>query len=64
MRALGIVVPTVLHGLSDWILTWPYARAEWVRIGIQAFSLFLFLGYTASGTAIERQVRHTPIFPR
>jgi hypothetical protein len=32
----------------------------WIRI--QAFSLFLFLGYTASAAAVERQVRHTPIF--
>ena len=59
---LGIAVPTVLHGLNDWILTWPSTSAEWVWILIQAFSLFLFLGYTASAAAIERRVRHTPVF--
>lgn len=59
---LGIAVPTVLHGLNDWILTWPSILAEWVWILIQAFSLFLFLGYTASAAAIEKRVRHTPVF--
>jgi RsiW-degrading membrane proteinase PrsW (M82 family) len=59
---LGIAVPTVLHGLNDWILTWPSTLAEWVWILIQAFSLFLFLGYTASAAAIEKRVRHTPVF--
>ncbi|MGP7995909.1 MAG: PrsW family glutamic-type intramembrane protease [Streptosporangiaceae bacterium] len=59
---LGIAVPTVLHGLNDWILTWPSTSAEWVWILIQAFSLFLFLGYTASAASIENRVRHTPVF--
>jgi RsiW-degrading membrane proteinase PrsW (M82 family) len=59
---LGIAVPMVLHGLNDWILGWPYASNEWIWIVIQTFSLFLFLGYAASAAAIERQVRHTPIF--
>ena len=59
---LGIAVPMVLHGLNDWILTWPSILAEWVWILIQAFSLFLFLGYTASAAAIEKRVRHTPVF--
>lgn len=59
---LGIAVPTVLHGLNDGILSWPSAQAEWGWILIQAFSLFLFLGYTASAARIEQQVRHTPIF--
>jgi RsiW-degrading membrane proteinase PrsW (M82 family) len=59
---LGIAVPMVLHGLNDWILTWPSTLAEWVWILIQAFSLFLFLAYTASAAAIEKRVRHTPVF--
>lgn len=59
---LGIAVPTVLHGLNDWILTWPYTSAEWGWVLIQAFSLFLFLGYTASAAAIEKRVRRTPVF--
>ena len=59
---LGIAVPTVLHSLNDWILTWPHTSAEWVWILIQAFSLFLFLGYTASAASIENRVRHTPVF--
>jgi RsiW-degrading membrane proteinase PrsW (M82 family) len=59
---LGIAVPMMLHGLNDWILTWPSISAEWGWILIQAFSLFLFLGYTASAAAIEKRVRHTPVF--
>lgn len=59
---LGIAVPTVLHGLNDWILTWPYVSAEGVWVLVQAFSLFLFLGYTASAAAIEKRVRRTPVF--
>ena len=59
---LGIAVPTVLHGLNDWVLTWPSTSAEWGWVLIQAFSLFLFLGYTASAAAIEKRVRHTPVF--
>jgi RsiW-degrading membrane proteinase PrsW (M82 family) len=59
---LGIAVPMVLHGLNDWILTWPSISAEWGWILIQAFSLFLFLGYTASAAAIEKRVRYTPVF--
>jgi RsiW-degrading membrane proteinase PrsW (M82 family) len=59
---LGIAVPTVLHGLNDWVLGWPSVQAELIWILIQALSLFLFLGYTASAARIEQQVRHTPIF--
>jgi hypothetical protein len=33
-----------------------------VWIIIQAFSLFLFLGYTMSATSIERQVSQAPMF--
>jgi RsiW-degrading membrane proteinase PrsW (M82 family) len=59
---LGIAVPTVLHGLNDGVLSWSSGQAEWAWIAIQAFSLFLFLGYSASAARIERQVRHTAIF--
>ncbi len=59
---LGITVPMLLHGLNDWILTWPSTSAEWAWILVQAFSLFLFLGYTASAAAIEKRVRYTPVF--
>jgi RsiW-degrading membrane proteinase PrsW (M82 family) len=58
----GIAVPTVLHGLNDGVLSWSSGQAQWAWLAIQAFSLFLFLGYTASAARIERQVRHTPIF--
>ena len=34
----------------------------WVWILIQAFSVFLFIGYATSAHAIEQEVRHTPIF--
>lgn len=59
---LGIAVPTVLHGLNDWILTWPSVSAEAVWVLVQACSLFLFLGYTASAATIEKRVRRTPVF--
>ncbi len=59
---LGIAVPMILHGLNDWILTWPYTSAEWAWVLVQAFSLFLFLGYTASAASIEQRVRRTPVF--
>ena len=29
---LGIAVPTVLHGLNDWVLTWPSISAEWAWV--------------------------------
>jgi RsiW-degrading membrane proteinase PrsW (M82 family) len=58
--AFGIAVPAVLHGLYDWSAG--AFASLWVPIIIQALSLFLFLGYTMSAAAIERQVRGTPMF--
>jgi RsiW-degrading membrane proteinase PrsW (M82 family) len=58
--AFGIAVPAVLHGLYDWSAG--AFASLWVPIMIQAVSLFLFLGYTMSAAAIERQVRQTPMF--
>jgi RsiW-degrading membrane proteinase PrsW (M82 family) len=58
--AFGIAVPAVLHGLYDWSAG--AFASLWVPIIIQAISLFLFLGYTMSAAAIERQVRQTPMF--
>jgi len=58
--AFGIAVPAVLHGLYDWSAG--AFASLWVPIIIQALSLFLFLGYTMSAAAIERQVRRTPMF--
>ncbi len=56
----GISLAAVLHGLNDWSTSeW---ASLWPWIGIQAFSVFLFLGYTVSAASIERQVRHTPLF--
>jgi RsiW-degrading membrane proteinase PrsW (M82 family) len=59
---LGIAIPAVLHGLNDWSLGGVFGSDLWPWIAIQAFSVFLFLGYTASARAIEQEVRHTPIF--
>jgi RsiW-degrading membrane proteinase PrsW (M82 family) len=58
--AMGIAIPAVLHGLYDWSAG--AFASLWVPIIVQALSLFLFLGYTMSAAAIERQVRQTPMF--
>jgi RsiW-degrading membrane proteinase PrsW (M82 family) len=58
--AFGIGVPALLHGLYDWSAG--AFASLWVPIIIQLISLFLFLGYTMSAAAIERQVRQTPMF--
>jgi RsiW-degrading membrane proteinase PrsW (M82 family) len=58
----GLALPSVLHGLNDWSTTGVFGHNLWPWIGIQAFSVFLFLGYTASAASIEREVRHTPMF--
>jgi RsiW-degrading membrane proteinase PrsW (M82 family) len=58
----GIAVPSVLHGLNDWSLSGYFGNSWWQWVAIQAFSLFLFLGYSATAASIEREVRHTPLF--
>jgi RsiW-degrading membrane proteinase PrsW (M82 family) len=58
--AFGVALPAVLHGLYDWSAS--AFGSLWIPIIIQALSLFLFLGYTMSAAAIERQVRRTPMF--
>ena len=58
----GITIVAVLHALNDWILS--HTNTLWPWVGIQAFSLFLFLGYTLTAHSIERQVRQSPIFRR
>lgn len=58
----GLALPSVLHGLNDWATTGVFGHNLWPWIAIQAFSVFLFLGYTASAASIEREVRHTPMF--
>jgi RsiW-degrading membrane proteinase PrsW (M82 family) len=58
----GLALPSVLHGLNDWSTSGAFGHNLWPWIAIQAFSVFLFLGYTASAASIEREVRHTPIF--
>jgi RsiW-degrading membrane proteinase PrsW (M82 family) len=60
--SMGIAIPAILHGLNDWSLSGVFGNDLWVWIAIQAFSVFLFLGYAASAHAIEQEVRHTPIF--
>ena len=59
---LGIAIPAVLHGLNDWSSSGVFGSSLWPWILIQAFSVFLFLGYASSAHAIEQEVRHTPIF--
>jgi RsiW-degrading membrane proteinase PrsW (M82 family) len=56
----GIALVAVLHALNDWILE--HTNTLWPWVGIQAFSLFLFLGYTLTAVSIERRVRESPIF--
>jgi RsiW-degrading membrane proteinase PrsW (M82 family) len=55
----GITLPAVLHGLNDWSTQ---LTAHWLWIVMEAVSLLLFIGYTMSAAAIERQVRDTPLF--
>ena len=57
---LAVTVPAVLHALNDWSLG--AFNSLWPSVVIQAVSLFLFLGYTMSAAAIERQVSQTPLF--
>jgi RsiW-degrading membrane proteinase PrsW (M82 family) len=60
--SMGLAIPAILHGLNDWSVSGIFGSDLWVWIAIQAFSIFLFLGYAASAHAIEQEVRHTPIF--
>jgi RsiW-degrading membrane proteinase PrsW (M82 family) len=55
----GISLPAVLHGLNDWSTQ---LASHWLWIVMEAISLLLFIGYTMSAAAIERQVRDTPLF--
>jgi RsiW-degrading membrane proteinase PrsW (M82 family) len=57
---LGVSMAALLHALNDWSLG--FFNSYWPWILIQAFSLFLFLGYTISAAAIEQKVRQTPLF--
>jgi RsiW-degrading membrane proteinase PrsW (M82 family) len=56
----GVTLAAVLHGLNDWIA--PIFNSLWAQVAIDAVSLILFLGYTMSAEAIEREVRHAPLF--
>ena len=56
----GISIASVLHAANDWYLS--NFTSPWPWILLQAFSLFLFLGYTMSATSIVRKVRRTPLF--
>jgi RsiW-degrading membrane proteinase PrsW (M82 family) len=56
----GISIAALLHAVNDWYLS--NFTSPWPWILLQAFSLFLFLGYTMSAASIERRVRRTPLF--
>jgi RsiW-degrading membrane proteinase PrsW (M82 family) len=56
----GVSIAAVLHAVNDWYLS--NFTSPWPWILLQAFSLFLFLGYTMSAASIERRVRRTPLF--
>jgi RsiW-degrading membrane proteinase PrsW (M82 family) len=56
----GISIAAVLHAVNDWYLS--NFSSPWPWILLQAFSLFLFLGYTMSAASIQRRVRRTPLF--
>jgi RsiW-degrading membrane proteinase PrsW (M82 family) len=55
----GVSIAAFLHAFNDWIVS---NYTLWPWIGVQAISLFLFIGYTMSANSIERQVRRTPMF--
>jgi RsiW-degrading membrane proteinase PrsW (M82 family) len=55
----GIVLAALLHALNDWNFN---ATNVWPQVGVEAFSLLLFLGYTLTASSIERQVRRSPVF--
>jgi RsiW-degrading membrane proteinase PrsW (M82 family) len=55
----GITLPAVLHGFNDWSTQ---LASHWLWIVVEAVSLLLFIGYTMSAAAIERQVRDNPLF--
>jgi len=57
--AIGISLPAILHGLNDWCSSF---SSPWPCVGIQALSLFFFLGYAMSAHTIEQRVRRSPIF--
>ena len=57
--AIGISLPAILHGLNDWSTN---LSSPWVWVGIQALSLFFFLGYAMSAESIEQRVRRSPMF--
>lgn len=59
---VGVIIAALLHGLNDFVVTPPTTFRLSIWVLIQAFSLFLFIGYTMSAQAIERQVRSTPMF--
>jgi RsiW-degrading membrane proteinase PrsW (M82 family) len=56
----GIGLPALLHALNDTLAN--SGTSLLPVIIIQGVSLFLFLGYTMSSTAIEKVVRSSPIF--
>jgi RsiW-degrading membrane proteinase PrsW (M82 family) len=56
----GISIVAVLHAFNDWALS--HSSTIWPAVGIQAFSLLLFLGYTLTAISIERQVRRSRVF--
>jgi len=55
----GLSLAAFLHAINDWNFN---ANSEWPRIGVEAFTLILFLGYTLTASSIERQVRRSPVF--
>jgi RsiW-degrading membrane proteinase PrsW (M82 family) len=58
----GFAVPVVLHALNDWFTSFGSTAGNYLWFLVQAFSTFLFLGYTISLSSIEKSVRHTKAF--
>lgn len=56
--AFGVLIPTLLHGLNDWQVI----SGTWWWFGVQALTVLLFLGYSATARNIDRSVRTSPIF--
>ncbi len=55
----GVVIVALLHALNDWDFN---ATTVWPQVGVEGFSLLLFLGYTLTAHSIEQRVRQSPVF--
>ena len=62
LLVFGISIAAILHGVNDWLAGLGTGVSQWGWILLNAFSLFLFLGYSMSAHQIEEDVSHAPLF--